>query len=43
MHQGRIIETSATEAIWTNPQQSYTRELLAAVPTAIPRITGRVR
>jgi len=40
MHEGRIIETGATEAIWTHPQQSYTRELLAAIPAGIPRNHG---
>ncbi|MGK2913499.1 MAG: ABC transporter ATP-binding protein [Porticoccaceae bacterium] len=35
MHQGRIIETGATEALWMNPVEPYTRDLLAAIPTGI--------
>ncbi len=33
MHQGRIVETGDTEQIYSDPQQAYTRKLLAAVPT----------
>ncbi|MDB9805902.1 ATP-binding cassette domain-containing protein, partial [Porticoccaceae bacterium] len=37
MNKGVIIETGDTEALWANPQQQYTRELLAAIPLADPR------
>jgi ABC-type glutathione transport system ATPase component len=32
MNKGRIVETGPVEEIFTNPQQDYTRALLAAVP-----------
>jgi peptide/nickel transport system ATP-binding protein len=32
MHAGKIIETGETEQIVRNPQQDYTRELIAATP-----------
>ena len=37
MNKGVIIETGNTEALWANPQQQYTRDLLAAIPLADPR------
>jgi ABC-type oligopeptide transport system ATPase subunit len=37
MNKGVVIETGNTEALWANPQQQYTRELLAAIPLADPR------
>ena len=33
MHEGKIIESGDTETLWRNPQQSYTQNLLAAVPS----------
>jgi peptide/nickel transport system ATP-binding protein len=36
MHQGRVVEEGATAALFTAPQQQYTRDLIAAVP----RLTG---
>jgi len=33
MRSGRIVETGAVERVLTQPQQEYTRNLLAAVPT----------
>ncbi|WP_182169832.1 ABC transporter ATP-binding protein [Flaviflexus equikiangi] len=33
LHDGRIAEWGPTDRVLTNPQDSYTRELLAAVPT----------
>lgn len=32
MHHGRIIESGPTAAVYADPQQDYTRDLLAAVP-----------
>jgi len=37
MNKGVIIETGDTEALWADPQQQYTRDLLAAIPLADPR------
>ncbi len=33
MHQGKIVEHAPAEILFTNPQQDYTRKLLAAVPS----------
>ncbi|MET3803609.1 peptide/nickel transport system ATP-binding protein [Nakamurella sp. UYEF19] len=33
LQNGRLIETGPTESLYRSPQQRYTRELLAAVPT----------
>ena len=33
MHHGKLIESGDTETLWHHPQQSYTQNLLAAVPT----------
>ena len=32
MHDGRIVEKATTDEVFDNPQQEYTRELLAAIP-----------
>jgi len=32
MYRGKIVEQGDGEAVFTNPQQEYTRRLLAAVP-----------
>jgi ABC-type oligopeptide transport system ATPase subunit len=32
MHDGRIVEVASNEALYSAPSESYTRELLAAVP-----------
>jgi peptide/nickel transport system ATP-binding protein len=32
MRQGKIVESGPAEAVYTNPQQEYTRTLLAAIP-----------
>ena len=33
MHKGRIVERGLTEEIFRNPQDAYTRRLIAAIPT----------
>ena len=33
MHKGRIVERVLTEEIFRNPQDEYTRQLIAAIPT----------
>jgi len=33
MYQGRIVETGPTEDVFTNPQDEYTKRLIAAIPT----------
>ncbi len=37
MYQGRIIEQGTRDAVLGDPQQAYTRRLLAAVPTPDPK------
>ncbi len=32
MHKGRIVETGTAADIWNNPQQTYTQQLIEAVP-----------
>ncbi|CDX50657.1 putative peptide import ATP-binding protein BOV_A0347 [Mesorhizobium plurifarium] len=32
MREGRIVEASATDALFDNPKEAYTRDLLAAIP-----------
>ncbi len=32
MHHGKIVESAPSEEIYANPQNEYTRKLLAAVP-----------
>jgi oligopeptide transport system ATP-binding protein len=36
MHEGRIVEEGTAEQVYTRPQTTYTRALLAAVPIADP-------
>lgn len=42
MNRGVIIEQGDTEALWADPQQAYTKQLLKAIPLADPRME-RVR
>jgi peptide/nickel transport system ATP-binding protein len=37
MHRGRIVETDTTSEILRRPKRDYTRDLLRAVPSLIPR------
>lgn len=34
MNAGRIVEQGPTAQVWSDPQQPYTRRLLAAIPKA---------
>jgi ABC-type oligopeptide transport system ATPase subunit len=36
MYQGRIVEKGSTEEIFSNPQDSYTKSLLASIPRRHP-------
>jgi peptide/nickel transport system ATP-binding protein len=38
MRQGRLVETGALDSILRNPAMEYTRKLLAAVPSLVPRV-----
>ncbi|MBC6452445.1 MAG: ABC transporter ATP-binding protein [Hormoscilla sp. SP5CHS1] len=43
MNKGKIVEIASAENIYNQPQQEYTRQLIAAIPTAsIERIQDRV-
>ncbi len=33
MYRGKIVESASAEAIYSNPQDEYTRKLIAAIPT----------
>ncbi|GAB3838291.1 ATP-binding cassette domain-containing protein [Dactylosporangium cerinum] len=37
MAAGEVVEADTTERIFTDPQQEYTRKLLAAIPLPLPR------
>jgi len=36
MQHGELVEQGNTEQLWAEPQQDYTRQLLAAIPAADP-------
>ena len=38
MHEGKIVESGATEEIFHNPKDPYTKKLLAAIPKNYPRV-----
>lgn len=41
MYLGRIVESGATERIFSDPQHPYTRALLAAAPSVDPAVRGQ--
>lgn len=41
MQRGSIVEEGATEKIWANPQDPYTKRLIAAIPTRERKEAGR--
>ncbi|WP_433171091.1 ATP-binding cassette domain-containing protein [Actinoallomurus sp. CA-150999] len=40
MHDGQIVETGSTEQVYEEPEHSYTRRLIAAVPTLGRALSG---
>lgn len=40
MHNGQIVETGVTEQVYEDPQHSYTRALISAVPTLGKALSG---
>ncbi|MER7187821.1 ABC transporter ATP-binding protein [Streptomyces hyaluromycini] len=43
MRRGRIVETGPADEVYDNPQDPYTRQLLAAVPALDPEVAARRR
>ena len=37
MHQGQIVEVNTPEEIYKNPSHPYTKQLIAAIPSGIPK------
>lgn len=42
MHQGAVVESGSVESVWNDPQQTYTKQLIAAIPVVdgLGRIPG---
>ena len=36
MSQGKIIESGDADSVYSNPQHSFTKRLLAAIPKGLP-------
>ncbi|HEY3506911.1 MAG TPA: ABC transporter ATP-binding protein [Actinocatenispora sp.] len=43
MHHGRLVELADAETVYTDPQDDYTRELIAAVPVLDPALAAERR
>ncbi|MFD8716502.1 dipeptide ABC transporter ATP-binding protein [Streptomyces sp. NPDC059629] len=43
MRHGRVVETGPADEVYDNPQDPYTRQLLAAVPALDPEVAARRR
>lgn len=43
MRHGEIVESGTTETILSNPNHAYTQQLLAAIPSGVPRFTPLTR
>jgi peptide/nickel transport system ATP-binding protein len=39
MHRGRIVEHGTVTDIFENPRQTYTRSLLASIPSGLAGVT----
>jgi peptide/nickel transport system ATP-binding protein len=39
MNRGRVLEQGPTRSVFADPQNDYTRQLIASVPR-LPKITG---
>ena len=40
LHEGRIVETGRTEALYDQPQHPYTRQLVSAIPSLRKALAG---